>query len=183
MSTIKYATLSTTAKQAIVHTFVDALNQADNTGSLVTQVCDTAQKYLKGDEMSVDDTNGVVNAIAKQRGWKGPSLKSRTSEVRVVLRASAVLPEAIKAYADKANKCDWHTAMRLARCINKGEPVQKAVKSTFSQKATQSPKSTPQGRTAGALKAWYKDAKGDKRALIIKAAEMLGIKLGIKVEA
>lgn len=167
--------LSASARTAIVSTFVDALNASENTGSLVTQVCDTANRYTKGEKLSDDDTSSIVNAVAKERGWKGASAKSRMSEVRVVLRAASDLPEAIKGFTARARKCDWHTAMRLARAINRGDSVKAAITHTFAKKSGQSPKSTPQGRTAAGLKAWYEAAKGDKRALIIKACTLLGL--------
>jgi hypothetical protein len=177
-------TLSTTARSAIVSTFVHALTTAENTGNLVTQVCETANKYLKGAEISDADMSSIGHDIAKARNWKGPAARSRLSEVRVVLRASSTLPEAIKAYASKASKCDWHTSMKLARCLNRGESVKTAVSSAFVSNTTkQTSKSTPQGRTAGALKSWFKLAKGDKKTAILKAAEILGLKLGVKLDA
>jgi hypothetical protein len=182
MKSEKGLVLSTSARSAIVSTFVDALNAAENTGSLVTQVCDTANKYTKGETIGDEDMSAIVGSIAKERGWKGPALKSRTSEVRVVLRASGQLPEAIKALSTKAGKCDWHASMKLARCINKGMAIPKAVKLCMATKE-QSAKSTPQGRTAGALKAWFKIAKADKKAAILEAAKVLNIALGVKVDA
>lgn len=173
--------LSTTARSAIVSTFVQALHACDNTGSLVTQVCDTANKYLHGAEISKQDTDSITNSIAKERKWKDKILTARSSEVRVVLRAYNTLPEAIKLYSARANKCDWHTSMRLARKLNAGEKVSAAVRSAFEVAATKVV--SPAGRTAGALKAWYNNAKGEKREAILKAAVLLGIKLGVKLDA
>lgn len=176
--------LSTTARSAIVSSYLEALSSAENTGALVTQVCDVANKYTRGEAISDEDMTSIVGGIAKERGWKGPALKSRASEVRVVLRASNTLPEAIKAFRNRADKCDWHTSMKLARCINKGTGVQKAVSQVFAaaKSGGQSAKSNPAGRAAGALKAWWKAAKGEKKAAILRAAEILGLKLNVKVE-
>lgn len=169
-------TLSSTARSAIVSTYITALNTAENTGALVTQVCDVANKYTKGEALNDDDMTAIVGGIARERGWKGPALKSRASEVRVVLKAAHTLPEAIKGFHHKAGKCDWHTSMKLARCINRGEKVKDAIAHTYANKS-QSKGSTPQGRTAAALKAWFKEAKGEKRTAIVKAAELLNLKI------
>lgn len=169
-------TLTSTARSAIVSTYITALNTAENTGALVTQVCDVANKYTKGEALSDEDMAAIVGSIARERGWKGPALKSRTSEVRVVLKAAKQLPEAIEGFRKRADKCDWHTSMKLARCINRGEKVKDAIAHTFANKS-QSKGSTPQGRTAAALKAWFKEAKGDKKAAIVKAAEILNVRI------
>lgn len=177
----KTVSLSSTARSAIVSTFVSAISSAENSGSLVTQVCDAANKYARGEQIGDEDIAAIGHAVAKERGWKGRSLKSRLSEVRVVLRAYTTLPEAIEAFIAKAKCCDWHTSMKLARRLNKGDSVKQAVTAAF-QKNGQSKKSTPQGRTAAGLKAWYKAARPDKQKLILQVAEMLGLRLGIKVE-
>ena len=72
-------TLSATARSAIVSTYITALNTAENTGALVTQVCDVANKYTKGEALNDEDMTAIVGGIARERGWKGPALKSRTS--------------------------------------------------------------------------------------------------------
>lgn len=174
-------TLSTTARSAIVSSFVDALSANESTGSLVTQVCDTARKYLKGSEFMDEDRKAVISDIAKARGWKPNVMKQRTSEVNVVLKAYASLPEAIEAFKRKSSKCQWHDSMKLARRINAGDTVAQAVKAAFTQKEAN--KATASGRTAGALKAWFKEANATKREAILKAAELLNIKLGVKLDA
>lgn len=174
-------TLNSTARSAIVATFCSAMTAAENTGSHVTQVCETAQRFLKGTEVSKDDQDAIIKDIGTARGWKGDTLRARGSEVRVILRAYAQLPEAVESYKAKAKGCTWHNAMKLARLINKHEKVSKAVALALEQK-TAAPVS-PQGRVAGGLKAWYKQAKGDKRASILQAAALLGLKLGIKLDA
>lgn len=174
-------TLSTTARSAIVSSFVDALSANESTGSLVTQVCDVARKYTKGEDISDEDRSAIVSDIAKARGWKGASAKSRTSECNVVLKAHATLPEAIDAYRAKAKRVQWHDSMKLARRLNAGDSVTQAVKAAFAT-GTQSKKSTPSGRVAGALKAWFKDEPRKQKA-ILEAAALLGIKLGVKLDA
>jgi len=179
MITKKSVALSPTARSAIVSTYVNALTSAENTGSLLTQVCEITTRYTKGAEMSDEDMKAIAVSIGKERGWKGLTAQARESEVRVILRASSELPEAIAGYTAKARKCDWHTGMKLARCINRGESVKQAITQTYAKAQTsgQSQGSNPQGRTAAALKAWYKAAKGDKRAAIVKAVELLGLRL------
>lgn len=172
--------LSTTARSAIVSSFVDALAANESTGSLVTQVCDVSNKYLKGAEMGEEDRAAITNDIAKARGWKGPSLKSRVSEVNVVLKAYATLPEAIKAFAAKSPKCQWHDSMKLARRINKGDSVKQAV--AFALKKGSGASVPVSGRVASALKAWFNE-EPRKQEAILKAAELLGLKLSVKLDA
>lgn len=172
--------LSTTARSAIVSSFVDALSANESTGSLVTQVCDVARKYLKGAEIAEEDRSAIVSDIAKARGWKGKSAKSRCSEANVVLRAYADLPEAIDAFRTKAKRCQWHDSMKLARRINAGDTIAQAVKAAFTTQGA--PKGTPSGRAAGALKAWFK-AEPRKQKAILEAAALLGLKLGVKLDA
>lgn len=172
-------TLSSTARSAIVSTYITALSNVENTGALVTQVCDVANKYTKGEALGEEDMTAIVGGIARERGWKGPSLKSRTSEVRIVLKAAHTLPEAIKGFHKRAGKCDWHTSMKLARCLNRGEKVKDAISHTFANKS-QSKGSTPQGRVAAGLKAWYAVAKGDKKKAIFEACQLLGLVLKLE---
>ncbi len=173
--------LSPTARSAIVSSFVEALTSNESTGSLVTQVCDTARKYTKGGEISDDDRSSIVRDIAKAKGWKGKSIKARSSECNVVLKAHAHLPEAIDAYRAKAKRVQWHDSMKLARRLNAGDSITAAVRAAFTT-GTQSKQSTPSGRVAGALKSWFK-LEPRKREAILKAADLLNIKLGIKLDA
>lgn len=173
--------LTSTARSAIVSSFVNALSANESTGSLVTQVCDVARKYLKGEAMPDEDRTAIIADISKARGWKGPSAKSRHSEVNTVLKAYADLPEAIEALKAKAKRCQWHDSMKLARRINAGDSIGKAV--AFAMKAgSGGEKASPSGRVAGALKAWFK-AEPRKQKAIMEAAALLNIKLGVKLDA
>lgn len=173
-------TLTSTARSAIVSSFVEALSANESTGSLVTQVCDVARKYTKGEDFSDEDRSAIVADIAKARGWKGPSMKSRCSEVNVVLKAHASLPEAIESFRTKAKRCQWHDSMKMARRLNAGDSITQAVKAAFTKQ--ESSTSTPSGRAAGALKAWFK-AEPRKQKAILEAAALLGLKLGVKLDA
>jgi hypothetical protein len=174
--------LSATARSAIASSFVQALNANENSGSLVTHVCETAHRYLKGQPFDDTDMQATILDISRAKGWKGASLKSRCSEVRVVLKCYATLPDAVSAFRAKANGVQWHDAMKMARKLNAGESVPKAVRAAFESKGVQ-PKGTPEGRVAGALKGWFKVATGKKRTAILEAAAILGIKLGVKLDA
>lgn len=181
MTTKQVAALSSTARSAIVAAYVEALSANESTGSLVTQVCDTARKYMRGEAINDEDRSSIVLDISKARGWKGKSAKSRQSEVNVVLRAYNQLPEAIDSYRTKAKRCQWHDSMKLARRLNAGDTIAQAVRAAFTTN-TQSAKSTPSGRVAGALKAWFK-AEPRKQKAILEAAVLLNIKLGVKLDA
>src|SRR5688572_13380028 len=112
------ASLNTTARSAIVSSFVNALSAHDSSGNIITHVCETVNKYNKGEEISTPDLALLTNEIARQRGWKGKACVARVSEVRVVLRAYTKLPEAIKAFSMKAKRVHWHDGMKLARLLN-----------------------------------------------------------------
>lgn len=170
--TTKTNTLSSTARSAIVSSFVDALSTNETTSSLVTQVCDVARKYLKGEPITDDDRADICADIASARGWKPKVMKQRKSEVNTVLKAYSKLPEAIKLLSTKNNgRAQWHDSMKLARRINAGDTVQKAVAFAMRVKKRGG---NPMGRVAGALKsAW--DVMPRKRAEIIKAARLLGL--------
>lgn len=173
--------LSTAARSAIASAYVAALNTAETTGGLVTHVCNVAAKYTKGAALSDEDVSAVVVDITKAKGWKGPSAKVRSSEVRTVLKAAHVLPDAIDTATATHKRCDWHTSIRIARYINKGKSVPKAIRAAFEK--TEGKQGTPEGRTAGALKAWFKVARGAKKQAILEAASTLGLKLGVKLDA
>lgn len=169
------ATLSTTARSAIVSSYVKALDAHETSGSLVTQVCDTAMRYMKGEEISEDDRKAIVSDIARAKGWKGASAKSRMSECNVILRAYAKLNDAAEAFRAKTKRVQWHDVMKLARRLNAGDTVQKAV--AFAMRKGSGSTSTPKGRVAAALKAWYKseDVTAKEKAMIAEAVEVLRI--------
>lgn len=177
--------LNATARSAIVHSFVQSYDAAENTGSHVTHVCDTARRFLKGDPVSKDDADAIIKDVANKRGWKGDTLRARSSEVRIVLRAYAKLPEAMESLKAKVKSCTWHAGLKLARALNgKAEGnIAKAVRMVAEAGANSGAKMHPTQRAAGALKAWYKVAKGEKRAVILQAAALMGLKLGIKLDA
>jgi hypothetical protein len=130
---------------------------------------------LKGEEIPSDARKLIIADVAQARGWKDKALKSRGSEVNVVLRAYATLGEAVKLFTKKNNgRIQWHDTMKLARRINAGDNVSQAVTAAFASGAAAKP-ANPAGRVAGALKAWYKVARGEKKATILKAAALLGI--------
>lgn len=166
----------------IVSTFVNALTAAENTGSLVTSVCEAAAKHYKGEEIAKSDLDALVEEIAKSRGWKDAALKSRSSEVRAILKSYVELPEAVEAYKAKAKRCDWHTMLTLARRLVAGDSVKTAVATLMNKPEGAKKVVKPSGRVAAGLALWYKDATPDKQKAIVKAAALLGIKLTIKEE-
>lgn len=174
-------TLSTSARSAIASAYVAGLNATENTGSLLHTVCEVGARFLKGSKMADEDVTAISADVTRAKGWKGASAQSRTSEVRIMLRSLHVLPDALESYRERAKACTWHDGMKLARKLAKGASVKQAVAAAF--KAGNGPKGTPEGRTAGALKGWYKVATPKKREAILTAASTLGLKLGIKLDA
>lgn len=177
MSSKQSLTLSTAARSAIVASYVKALDAHETSGSLVTQVCETAMRYLKGEEIPEDDRKAIIADIARAKAWTGKSAKSRMSECNVILRAYAKLGEAIEAFRAKAKRMQWHDAMKLARRINAGDTIQQAVR--FALKKKPGSPVLPEGRIAAGLKA-LAEAKPHKRNAVLKAAEILGITLRLK---
>jgi hypothetical protein len=173
-------TLSITARSAIVSTFVQALSANENGGSLVTQVCDVANKHTKGQPLSKPDQDSIIESIASQRSWGENVIKQRSNEVRTILKSCAALPETVRMYTKKSGSCNWHTAMKLARRINAGDTSVKAIQYVLDNKSD-SKSAHPAGRVAAGLKAWYAASKSDKRAVIVKAVSMLST-IGLKLE-
>lgn len=164
-------TLNSTARNAIVAAFCDALDTKAQSGSLVTQVCDTARKYASGEAISNDDRASIAQDIGRKRGWKPASFKSRASEVNVILRAYHALPEAIKLLRKETTSCEWHDAMKLARRLNAGDTVSKAV--AFAKRRKSKGDGNPIGRLAGALASAFEHVSGAKRRALVTAARAL----------
>lgn len=174
--------LSASARSAIASAYVAGLNASENTGSLLHTVCEVGARYLKGEKMGDDDVAAVSADVARAKGWKGASLAARVSEVKIMLRSLHVLPDAIDAFREKAKGCTWHDGMKLARKLAKGESVKKAVAlAMVSNKGGE--RGTPEGHVAGALKRWFKVATPKKKTAILEAAQLLGVKLGVKLDA
>lgn len=172
--------LNASARNAIVAAYTSALSQTESTGSLVTQVCDRVRSIFKGAPISDDDRASIIAGIASARGWGKNVLKQRSSEVNAVLKSYSTLPDAIESFRDKAKACQWHNALKMARKIAKGASVKQAVAFAISNKGGAIV--PPSGRVASALKAWFKSTPA-KRKAIIAAAELLNIKLGVKLDA
>jgi hypothetical protein len=168
---VEKAVLNARDHKVIGRAFASALDQRDNTGSLVHTVCDVARQCMKGKAFAEPDLQGIVDVIAHERGWEGASLKSRGSEVRVVLRAYVKLPEAIK-IAQRDGACNWHFSMMLARKINAGSSPADAVEEAREKGSKK--KANTIGKIAGLLKTLYKDNRS-KRDAAIKAWKALGI--------
>lgn len=174
--------LNMTGHKAIVAAFVSAYETAENTGSKLADVCKLANATYKGKEIPDEEAQAMAQMIADARGWSGDTSKVRRSEICKVFGVYNTLPEGITQVRDKHGSCNWRDALKLATCLKKSEGKLKEALAAFGTKH-ESGTSTPQGRAAGALKGWYKVAKGDKRAKILEAAALLGLKLGIKLDA
>ncbi len=180
----KVNTLSTTARSAIASAYVNALSANENTGSLLTQVCEVGARYTKGSKMADEDIAAISADVSRAKGWKGATAQSRVSEVKIMLRSLHVLPDAVEAYRERAKGrgFTWHDGMKMARKLAKGASVPMAVRAAFeSNKGGE--RGTPEGHVAGALKRWFKVATPKKREAILSAASTLGLKLGIKLDA
>jgi hypothetical protein len=175
--------MSKTGRDAIAAAFIAAYDIAENTGSKLNDVCKLAQQTYKGKEVPEDDANHIADTIASARGWEGTTAKVRKSECRKVLGVYSVLPEGIARVKEKLGSCNWRDALKLSTCIAKNKGKLSPALVVFFTNEGGSPKASPAGRAAGALKGWYKVAKPAKREQILQAATLLGLKLGIKLDA
>lgn len=171
-----------TGVKAIVAAFVSAYETAENTGSKLGEVCKIANATYKGREVPKEDAENIAQALCDARGWDGATAKVRKSEARKVLSVYTLLPEGINAVRESVGACNWRDALKLATCISKHEGKLKPALAEF-KKAPKGGGKGPQGRVAGALKAWYKEARGEKKQKILEAAALLNIKLGVKLDA
>jgi hypothetical protein len=172
-----------TGIKAIVAAFVGAYEHAENTGGKLAEVCKLAHATYKGKEIPEEDAQAMAQQISDARGWSGDTSKVRRSEICKVFGVYNTLPEGIKRVRDERGSCNWRDALKLATCLTKHDNDLKTALAAFKEQGGGESKSTPQGRAAGALKSWYKVAKGDKKQKILEAATLLGLKLGIKLDA
>jgi hypothetical protein len=173
-STVKVPTLPRGDRTRIARAVCEALDTRDNTGGIITQVCNTARSIMRGKPFPAADMDAIVQDIAHDRGWKGDAIKVRSSEVRTILHTYAVLPEAIK-HAQSKGACNWHFALKMARVLKKNPKL--AIASVYSKagKASASAPVSPEGRIASALKALWKEKRA-KRSTYTKVWELLGLK-------
>ena len=103
-------------------------------GNVITQSVTSAQQVYKGAKIPKADLSAIADTVARLRGWTPASAGPRKSEVRKILRVYTRLPEAIQAYAKKHDSFTWHTAVKLARCLNR-EPALKQALALMDQKS------------------------------------------------
>lgn len=167
----------------IATAFAAAFDAAANIGSKLGEVCTIARAEYRGAEVPKEDAEAIANKLAELRGWEGNVAKVRKSEARKVLTVYSTLPEGIKTLREEHGGCNWRDALKLATKLKENDgklrPALAAFKADGNERGG---KKQITGRVASALKAWYKKAKADKRADILKAAEILNIKLSVKVE-
>lgn len=169
---------SKSGTEAIAMAFASAFEAVENSAGNIVQVCSVARATYRGEPVPRLDADTIVDEITKRRKWEGDTAKVRRSEVRRVLSVYASLGEAITIVRTRAGSCDWRAALRLATILRRnGGRVRPAV-AEFSTQETK--RVMPRTRAAGALKAWYRRAKGEQRAAILKAAELLGVDLGLE---
>lgn len=173
MKEIKTPVIPASQRRVIVHSFCAALDARDNTGSIVTQVCNAARSVCRGKPIGKEDQTAIVEDIATQRGWKDDVLRARSSEVRTILDTYSELPAAIK-HAQSTGTCNWHFAIKVARLIRGGKSTTAAVSAARKKSAE---KVVPvEGRLASLLKKLIA-AKPRKREAAMQAAHLLGISI------
>ena len=136
------------AVNAIASAIADGLKQVNGTGSLVTQVCNVARSLFKGKPIPAIDLSATLAELSSRMGWKGAAERVRHSEYRAVLTQYAQLPEAMRLFRDKAERCSWHDGIALARLMKSGASPSKAAASH-----------NKRGKSRAAAPANRKDAK------------------------
>ena len=121
----------------------------ENNGSVVTQCVTAARQVYKGKAIPKLDLAYIIDNVARIRQWTAASLKQRSSEVRIVLRAYDRLPEAMEKYCAKSDGFTWHDAIKLARCLGREPAVNVAVRLALHK--NQAKTVTPLARIGGAI--------------------------------
>lgn len=98
-----------------------------NQGNVVTQCVTSAMSVYKGAKVPKADLSFIADNVARIRSWTVMSAKVRKSEVRKILRVYDRLPEAIDAYTAKHDSFTWHTAVKLARCLDREPALRSAL--------------------------------------------------------
>lgn len=170
-----------TGRDAIVAALATAYDAAANIGSKIGEACGVARSVYKGADVPKEDADYIVDQLAESRGWSGDVAKVRKSEARKVISVYSTLPEGIATLREKNGGCNWRDALKLATCLKQnGGKLRPALAAFRDGGNERGGKKNITGRVATALKRWYEKANGDKRRDILKAAELLNIKLGIK---
>jgi hypothetical protein len=160
----------------ITRALIAAYTSVETSGSLIEDVCKAAQSQYKGEAIPKADRDTILEALADNREWEGDSRKVRKSEAGAILKAYPALRETVKHVRENKGACSWNESLSLARCLNRSKLNVKQAIAAFNAGGTNKTAS-PSGRAAGALKAWFKVARGDKKAAILKAATLLGLEI------
>jgi hypothetical protein len=96
-------------------------------GNVITQCVSSAQSVYRGAAIPKADLSVIADTVARLRKWTPTSAGPRKSEVRKILRVYTRLPEAIQAYCKKHDSFTWHTAVKLARCLNREPSLRQAL--------------------------------------------------------
>lgn len=167
------AKVNLTARSAMVNAISSALDGVSATGSLMTDIANTAHKHYKGEDIPKEDIDSIVDQVASAQKWNAAARVARKSEVRVILRACAALPKYLKALSEKMDSFTWHDAMKLARQVNKGATIPAAVAFVKNGKASSHTSVNPKDRAIGALSTLFDNVKGERRDTVRKAIKML----------
>jgi hypothetical protein len=162
-------TLAPAARSAVVSAFATAMTTNETGGSLLTTVCKTAAKFMRGKPIPDADQDAIANDLAVKRGWSEESKGPRISEVKAVLSVYSVLPDAIDKLGE-SGAATYFMGLALARKIKKGKTVKAAIKEI--REGGTGEKANPVGRLATALYALYKASKGDKRKAVVRMARI-----------
>ena len=162
-------TLAPAARSAVVSAFANAMNTNETGGSLLTTVCKTASKFMRGKPIPDGDQDAIANDLAIKRKWTEESKGARISEVKAVLSVYSVLPDAIEKLAE-SGAATYFMGLALARKIKKGKTVKAAIKEI--REGTNGEPANPVGRLASVLFAVYEATRGEKRKAVVRIARI-----------
>jgi len=144
----------------------DAIGNATNQVSIVTQCVNACRSHFGGDVPLKEDCADFANKVAEYRGWSEASAKARKSEVRKVVRNYGRLDSACKAVAKASESFTWHNAVKVARLLNK---MPKASDTAIVRAYFESPPSNAQTPTEKSMRLIknFINVKGRKSADVI----------------
>lgn len=171
----KVPAFSASVHKVISAAYSEMLKAASATGAIVTNLCDTARKATGNKALEAADIATIAGNVADVNRWKDRTRVSRISEITAVLKAYQHLPEAVQEMRDKASRCSYHDAIKLARKLAGGESVKKAVAMVTAPPAEKAAP-VPRERVTKWLREWHKHSP-KMRDSILKAAGILNIDL------
>jgi hypothetical protein len=181
---VETAVIDNAGRNKIAAAVVDSIKGIGDSGSFLTHVCGIAQSVAKGKPIGQKGIAGIMSLVEKSNTLKALAPATRDNVLRnwsLVLDTYTAIPVMREIIKDGAGVCTHHHLMTAARAVRKGEKPEAAAKAMVQyirgKKTNDAAKADYAANAARALKAWFKHARGEKKAAILAAAESLGLKI------